>query len=584
MRGDRVPEAKSGREVEWQFDALDVRPVERWLAPYVATATAGLAGDEGDAGVSAGSRGAGPARFTVRPEPARFQVDVYADTDDWRLFRAGFSLRVRRHGRAAEATLKSFAPPKDGLRDRSELNEAVPNLDLDTLPASGGEVGRRVRAVAGTRPLQRILEVRTRRQKYALEVGGRGAAEIALDRTSIRSAPGQEPARLRRVEVEMRDGELETVEPFVRAMAEQCGLRPAKLSKFEAGLMALGLGPPPPPDLGPVEVGPAPSVGELAFAALRRHFGAFLENEPGTRLGEDPDALHDMRVATRRIRAAIKLFEEVLPVRVVRARDELRWVADALGAVRDLDVQLERLQGWIDEADRGDREPLAALRGVLESEREEARAVLLEVLDSARYRRLVTGLIGLLRRGPLRTSPASRVPAVVVAPELAAARYRKVRKAARRLKGDPAPEDFHRVRIRGKRFRYTLEFLSELYGDEPGPLIKRLEKLQDHLGLLQDAVVAVARLRGLAVREDLSPTTVFAMGQVAERYRRQAADLQKRAPKVYRQVLGKRWKELHKTMERVRAASGWSDRRPVLRPVEPAPTPAIVPAATGGSA
>jgi len=557
--------ARDKREIEWQFDALDVRPVERWLERYLRGAIDPGGGDG----------------FAVRPEQARYHVDVYADTDDWRLFRAGFSLRVRRHGRAAEATLKSFAPSKGGLRDRSEINEAVPSPDLEALPASGGEVGRRLRAVAGTRPLQRTLEVRTRRRTSLLEVGGQAAAEIAVDRTTISAAPGQEPARLRRVEVELRGGEAETVEPFVRAMAEQCGLRPAKLSKLEAGLMALGLGPPPPPDLGPVEVGPAPSVGELAFAMLRRHFGTFLDTEPGTRLGEDPEALHDMRVATRRIRAAIKLFEDVLPVRVVRARDELRWVADALGAVRDLDVQLEQLEEWIDEADEGDREPLAALRGILASERDEARRIMLEVLDSARYRRLVTGFAELLRRGPLRTSPASRVPAVVVAPNLVPARYRKVRKAARRLGDDPAPEDFHRLRIRAKRLRYALEFLSEPYGNATEPMIKRLVKLQDLLGLLQDAVVAVARLRRLAVQEGLSPMTAFAVGQVAERYRRQAADLGRRAPQAYRKVRGKRWRRLRTTMERERAATGWTDRRAVLRPVEapvePSPVPAAVP-------
>ncbi len=458
--------AASGREVEWQFDALDVRPVERWLQQYVAGP--GSDGGPSTSGSTGSGTGTGSAHFTVRPEPARSQVDVYADTDDWRLFRAGFSLRVRRHRRVAEATLKSFAPYRGGLRDRIEINEAVPGLDLEELPGTGGEVGRRVRAVAGSRPLQRTLEVRTQRRTYALEVDGRAVAEIALDRTSIRAVPGQEPARLRRVEVELQADQAGAVDAFVRTMAEQCGLRPARLSKFEAGLMALGLEPPPAPDLGPVEPGPLPSVGGLAFAVLRRHFAAFLFNEPGTRLGEDPEALHDMRVATRRVRAAIRLFEDVLPVRLVRARDELRWVADALGAVRDLDVQLDRLQEWIDEADEGDREPLAALRRVLESEREEARGVLLEVLDSARYRRLVTGFAGLLLRGPLRTSPSSRVPAVVVGPDLGAERYRKVRTAARRLGGSPTPEDFHRLRICGKRFRYALEFLSGLYGNETG--------------------------------------------------------------------------------------------------------------------
>ena len=83
----------------------------------------------------------------------------------------------------------------------------------------------------------------------------------------------------------------------------------------------------------------------LAFAVLRRQLAVVRAKEPGTRLGEDPEELHDMRVATRRLRAALSLFEAVLPVRAQVFREELGWLARLLGSVRDLDVQLEGLAG-----------------------------------------------------------------------------------------------------------------------------------------------------------------------------------------------------------------------------------------------
>ncbi len=93
-------------------------------------------------------------------------------------------------------------------------------------------------------------------------------------------------------------------------------------------------------------------MGELAFAVLRRQLAVLRDKEPGTRLGEDVEELHDMRVATRRLRAALALFAGVLPVRAQTFRQELGWLAGVLGAVRDLDVQLEGLAADPDVASR----------------------------------------------------------------------------------------------------------------------------------------------------------------------------------------------------------------------------------------
>jgi triphosphatase len=553
-------QASDQREVEWQFDAFDLRPVERWIAPRMEAASP-ADGEAANAVVPTASNGA-----VLRPKPPRELVDTYLDTGDWRFHRAGYALRLRRHGRHVEATLKSLAPPSDGLRNRREITETLPADGLESLFASQGPVGARVRAVAGSHSVRPIFEIRTRRRPFAIAFNGATAGEIAMDETAVTAPDGGEPVRLQRVEVEVEGDSVDSLTPLVADLRLQCLLRPAELSKFEAGLLAAGLEPSPGPDLGPTTIDTTSSVGEVAFGVLRQHFGAYLAKEPGTRLGDDVEDLHDMRVASRRLRAALGLFADVLPVRAARLRSELGWVADALGAVRDLDVQREQLEAWIAKAEEPDREPLRSLDGVLEKERARARATMLRTLDSRRYERLVTSFTRFVRQGPTRSSRGARVPAVAAAPELISPRYDKVVKARKRVKREPSPERFHRLRIRCKRLRYALEFFADLYGAPARKPIRRLAALQDILGLMQDAAVAVDRLRKLATQErGFAPATVFAMGQVASRYQRKANRQRRRFPRAFRKFRGRSWHAFVSAMddERSRAArAAWGAGAP----------------------
>src|SRR5262249_25653201 len=145
------------------------------------------------------------------------------------------------------------------------------------------------------------------------------------------------------------------------------------------------------------------------------------------------------------------LFADSLPVASNELRAELGWVGRTVGAVRDLDVQLEQLDSWIDALPEPDREPLARLRTLLVDERVEARHEMLEALDSARYARFVRRFGTMLRSRTGTRPPAARA----VIPDLVGRRYRALRKAARRLDGEAVPDDYHRTRIAGKRFRYA---------------------------------------------------------------------------------------------------------------------------------
>jgi triphosphatase len=300
-------------------------------------------------------------------------------------------------------------------------------------------------------------------------------------------------------------------------------------------------------------------VGETAFAVMREQFGEFLAHEPGTRLGEDPEELHDMRVASRRMRAAMSIFGEALPARAQGLKEELRWIAGVLGEVRDLDVQLEQLEGWISEAEPRDREHLVALRAVLEDRRARVRKAMLRTLDSKRYARMVDAFTTMLRRGPSRRSKAAGRPVLAVAPDIVRRRYRKVRKAGDGISDASSEEDYHELRKKGKRLRYTLEFLSAVYGKPARELVRPLKDLQDVLGDHQDAVVATEHLRELAEGgggrgRRLPPGTVFVMGAISHRYALQARELRGAFPEAYAKIRGKRWSRLKKAMDGLRPA------------------------------
>jgi hypothetical protein len=163
----------------------------------------------------------------------------------------------------------------------------------------------------------------------------------------------------------------------------------------------------------------------------------------------------------------------------------------------------------------------------------------------------------MVTRGPSRVNAPGRRQAKLSAPPLVEARHDRVLKAARRARRSGHAGDYHRLRIRAKRLRYSLEFVSDLYGARPAQVVRRLAKLQDTLGLLQDAEVATVRLLDLATAGDvaLSPLTVFAMGGVAEWYRADADRLLERLPKLLKAVKGTEWNDLSSVMEEGREAA-----------------------------
>jgi CHAD domain-containing protein len=242
-------------------------------------------------------------------------------------------------------------------------------------------------------------------------------------------------------------------------------------------------------------VRPEDTLAEAGRKVLRMHLARMLASEPGTRAGEDIEELHKMRVATRRMRAAWRVFDGAyrrgLQRRYVR---ELRGVARALGAVRDLDVQLEGINEWL--AGQPDAAPaLEPLRSDWRRQREVARSELIELLDSRDYRDFVDDYLDFVETNGSGEA-ATRPGEPVLVRDTAAGRlwqaYEHVRAHGAALEWADVPA-LHALRIEGKRLRYTLEFFREVLPPQAEGLIERVTAMQDHLGLLNDADVA-ARL------------------------------------------------------------------------------------------
>ncbi len=236
-------------------------------------------------------------------------------------------------------------------------------------------------------------------------------------------------------------------------------------------------------------------MAEATRKILHAQFEVMAANEAGSRLGDDIEHVHNMRVATRRMRAAFDQFEGYFQRKAIkRFRKDLRKTGQTLGAVRDLDVFNREAQRYLKGLEKAQRDSLDPLLAHWQTQREEARQVLIAYLDSERYRRFVDEFGKFLQAAGAGVEPvaADEVGRYQVRHALSSTiwqLYETVR-AYETVLADAPMTTLHALRIDCKQLRYTLEFFREVLGPETGQVIKDIVHIQDHLGDLQDAVVA----------------------------------------------------------------------------------------------
>jgi CHAD domain-containing protein len=243
---------------------------------------------------------------------------------------------------------------------------------------------------------------------------------------------------------------------------------------------------------------------EALRSLLRTQLGEILRHDPGTRLGTDPEDLHDMRVAVRRSRALLRAGKNLIASDTQGLSAELAWLGGVLGDVRDLDVLLDRLHATAADLGGADTKAAERLLRSLERERKRMRTALLEALDGARY-------LALLDRFEAEVDVLEPTGASASLASLVRRELKRLRTAVRALPVAPPDEDLHDLRKLGKRARYAAELARD---DE---VVKRAKRFQDVLGEHQDAVIAEARIRALAAAAP--PAEGLAAGRLIERER-----------------------------------------------------------------
>ncbi|MBT2385695.1 CYTH and CHAD domain-containing protein [Streptomyces sp. ISL-11] len=462
---------------------------------------------------------------------------VYYDTADHRLARAGITLRRRTGGGDAGWHLK--LPVAPGVRDeiRAPLSPDAPRALTDL-------VRSRIRRAELT-PLVRIVS--RREVRHLLDDRGTLLAEASTDDvTAERLTDGGGTARWTEYEVELgKDGDpafLDTVERHLR----EAGLRPSKApSKLARALTETG--PPAPEQRARPGKTARATAGHHVLAYVREQTATVLALDPAVRRGVD-DSLHQMRVATRRLRSAFRTFGEVLDRRATDpVAAELRWLAAELGVDRDREVLAERLRDRLAEVDGTLR--LGAVRARLriwEAARGKgSRERLTALLDGDRYLTLLDSLDALLADPPLR--PAAARPADTVLAAAVLHDYgRLVTRVEHALATAPGPERdavLHDVRKAAKRTRYAAEAARPAVGKPAKRFAAQVKSVQTLLGDHQDSVMARTALRELAVQAHAAGESTFTLGLLYGREEERAAAAERELPELWAEVSRKRHRE-----------------------------------------
>jgi len=242
-------------------------------------------------------------------------------------------------------------------------------------------------------------------------------------------------------------------------------------------------------------------IAEGARRVLRRFFGRMLAREDAVLKDDDAEDVHQMRVASRRLRAALQVVEAVYdPKQIRRYRRGLRRVAQALGDVRDLDVFREHVLTYQAALPAEAREGIAPLITAIEGQRAEARATLLEDLRRRPFQKFKRAFAAFLTTPGAELNDSGEIDATTRVRDVAGSaiwrRYEQWRAHEVALE-HPRDEDLHEARIAGKRLRYTLEFFADALGPNVEQALAPLIALQECLGALQDAVVARQRIHDL---------------------------------------------------------------------------------------
>jgi inorganic triphosphatase YgiF len=404
------------------------------------------------------------------------QVTVYYDTPETKLKKHGFTLRVRSVDGRFVQTIKPITD-NVGLVAREEIECEVRSLKPNLALLSDHPI-RDLLAHGEAKRLKPLIRYDVNRTSWRTERRN-GGIQIDLDHGSVTA--GGRSEEFAELEFELVDGSPASLVVTARQMCDHVPVRLSVLTKAERGFMLAAGSLGRLAKAGSVHIDPGMTVGEAFEIIVHACLKHYRLNEPLVIAERRPEALHQARVAMRRLRSAFTLFRPAVEdVEYQHLRHELRWFTAQLGDARNLDVYLER---HLDHQERAK----------LSRKRENAYDEVIEAMNSHKFRRLLIDLVGWVALGAWRSGRLSARPVEAFA-------MRRLDRLWDSVAGDidiaSMDEDRrHRVRIQGKKLRYAVEFLQGLFPHARATekrFASAVEELQESLGKLNDMATARA--------------------------------------------------------------------------------------------
>jgi inorganic triphosphatase YgiF len=450
---------------------------------------------------------------------------VYYDTPETELRDHGLTLRVRDDGKRRLQTVKQSAVGGNGfqrgewehLLESGTGGELAPDLDAAARTPAGEVLSRR--DLAFVRP---VFEVEIKRITRSVEVEG-AIIEIALDRGSARAEGRRTP--IGEVEMELKTGPAAGLFALARECSRIAPLELSFVSKAARGYALLDQAPPGPAPSAEVRLKPKDTAGQAFRTVAGAALTQIAANARTLKTGRSPDALHQLRVGTRRLRSAMSLFGPMLDdAQMADVKAELKWLAGELDQARDLDVFTSEVFRPAEARDP-DLAGLAAFGALLSAARERAYDQAQAAVRAVRFRDLMLTTLAWIEAGDWSQSDDPMLAALRGRPvkAVAAEEFTRRRRALVKKGRDLAaltPDERHKLRIKAKRLRYACGFFESLYSGKSEAARRTFSAaardLQDRLGSLTDIAFSrdlAMRVAGLAQDAgDAEPAPAFAAG------------------------------------------------------------------------
>ena len=452
----------------------------------------------------------------------------YFDTPDLHLLRHGAGLRVRKEDGAWVQTMKAGGSVQSGLHSRNEWEGPVvrPWPQLGKLRKLVGKQAHWQDMLAAPDlkdRLEALFVVEVERQRWDLDIDG-NHIELVLDHGHIERRGRQVP--INEIELELKQGEPAALFRLALDLHAQIPLRVSNVNKAQRGYMLCRETGNEPYRARAVTLAADATVHEALQTILDNCLHHIERNEQAVIDGDDPETLHQMRVGLRRLRSALKLFDDVAPCPAELA-DDIAWLGRELGSARDADVLLVDTLPRV-QANPGGKNGVLTLQQLALEHAQAQRQLAVQALLSPRYTRLLLnmGLWMLGLNGDAGKAPAHAGALPAFARHTLQRLHHRLDKRAGRMDEADA-HSVHATRIAAKRVRYALEFFHALYPEKPArKYLKAVAAIQSSLGRHNDLVVAEGLLQQMAAQHpDTADVVGFARGYLQALQALQPVDL-----------------------------------------------------------